>query len=80
MLKQLNPTKDTLKTREMNTKRELRLFRNKQKYDNICNGKHKQMRSSWQNDMLEQWVMHWAFKQDVLGSILGLKIEKFFCD
>ncbi len=45
--------------------------------DNICNGKHKQIRSSWQNDMLKQWVMHWAFKHDVLGSIHGLKIEKF---
>ena len=30
----------------------------KQKYDNIYVDKHKQMRSRWQNDKLEQWVMH----------------------
>ena len=26
----------------------------KQKYDNNCNGKRKQKRNSWQNDMLEK--------------------------
>ena len=29
-------------------------IRTKQKYDNIDADKHKQMSSSWQNDMLEQ--------------------------
>ena len=28
--------------------------------------------------MLEQWVMHWAFKHVVLGSTLGLKTLKVF--
>ena len=36
------------------------------------------MRSRWQNDKLEQWVMHWAFKHEVLGSILSRKNDKFF--
>ena len=32
-----------------------------------------------QNDRLDQWVMHRAVKKDeVQGSILGNKIEKFF--
>ena len=31
------------------------------------------MRSSNQNDKLEQWVMKRAFKDEVLGSILGSK-------
>ena len=49
-----------------------------QQYDIIWIDKQKQMRNSWQNDMLEQWVMHWAIKQEVLGSILGLKKWKVF--
>ena len=49
-----------------------------QQYDNIWIDKQKQMRNSWQNDMLEQRVMHWAFEHEVLGSILGLKKWKFF--
>ena len=28
--------------------------------------------------MLEQWVMHRAVEDDVLGSILGCQIQKFF--
>ena len=29
------------------------------------------MKSNWQIDNLEQWVMHFAVKDDVQGSILG---------
>ena len=47
-------------------------------YDNICVEKHKQMRSNWQNDMLEHCVMHWAFNYAVVGSFPGLKILKVF--
>ena len=36
------------------------------------------MRSSRQNDKLEQWVMHTAAKDEVLGSILGSKKQKAF--
>ena len=36
------------------------------------------MKSRWQSDKLKQLVMHWAFKHDVLGSILSRKNEKFF--
>ena len=38
----------------------------------------KQMRSSWQNDKLEQWVMHRAVKDEVLGSSLGSNKQKVF--
>ncbi len=36
------------------------------------------MRSSRQNDKSEQWVMHWAVKDEVLRSILGSKKQKFW--
>ena len=36
------------------------------------------MRSSRQNDKLEQWVMHRAVKDEVLGSILGSNKQKVF--
>ena len=36
------------------------------------------MRSSRQNDKLEQWVMHTAVKDVVLGSILGCNKQKVF--
>ncbi len=37
------------------------------------------MGSSKHNDKLEQWVMHRAFKGEVLGSILGRKkLKKIF--
>ncbi len=39
--------------------------------ENIKVDKYKQMRSSRQNDKLEQWVMHRAVKDEVQGSILG---------
>ena len=50
----------------------------KRKFDNIAEDKPKQMRNSRRNDKLEQWVMHWAFKDDVLGLILGCKKQKVF--
>ena len=40
--------------------------------------KHKQMRNSRRNDKLEQWVMHWAVKDDVQGLVLGGKKQKNF--
>ena len=36
------------------------------------------MRNSRQDDKQEQWVTHYAVKDDVLGSILGCKIQKVF--
>ena len=36
------------------------------------------MRSSRQNDKLEQWVMLWGDKDEVLGSILGSNKQKVF--
>ncbi len=38
---------------------------------NIKEDKNKEMRSRRQIDKLEQWVMHRAVKDEVLGSILG---------
>ncbi len=42
-------------------------------YENIYINKHKQIRINWQTDKLEQWVLHLAFKHEVLGSILTRK-------
>ena len=50
----------------------------KRKFENIKEDKHKQMRNSRQNDKLEQWVMHTAVKDEVLGSILGSNEQKVF--
>ena len=36
------------------------------------------MKKSWQNDNLEQCVMHTALKQEVLGSILGSYEQEVF--
>ena len=36
------------------------------------------MRCSIQNDKLEQWAMHRAVKDEVLGSILGRNKQKAF--
>ncbi len=36
------------------------------------------MRSSWQNDKLEQWVMHRAVKDEVLGLSHGSNKQKVF--
>ena len=50
----------------------------KQKFGNIKEDKHEQMRKGGQNDKLEQWVMHTAVKDEVLGSILGSNKQKVF--
>ena len=50
----------------------------KQKYDNKCNGERKQKRNSWQNDMLEKWVIQWAFKHVVWERSSVSKIKMFF--
>ncbi len=47
--------------------------RNETKCKNIQVDKQKQVRSSRQNDKLEQWVTHWAVKDEVLGLILSSK-------
>ena len=78
MLKQLNATKNTLNARTMITKRELSIQGKKRKCENIKVDKYGQMRSSRQNDKLDQWVMHRAVKHDILGSILGCKNQKVF--
>ena len=36
------------------------------------------MRRNRQNDKFEHWVMNWAVKDEVLGSILGSKKQKVF--
>ena len=36
------------------------------------------MRSSRQSDKSEQWVIRWAVKDEVLGSILGRNKQKVF--
>ena len=59
-------------------KRDLSCLGTKRKFKNIKEDKHKQMRSSRQNDKLEQWVMHTAVKDEVLGSILGSNKPKNF--
>ena len=48
----------------------------KQKFENIKEDKYKQMRWSRQKDKLEQWVMNWAVKNEVLGSILRSDKQK----
>ena len=48
----------------------------KQKFENIKEVKYKQMRWSRQKDKLEQWVMNWAVKNEVLGSILRSDKQK----
>ena len=78
MLKKLRATKDMLKTRTMTTKRKESCQGTKQKFENKLNDKHKKMRSSRQNDKLEQRVMHREFKVKVQGSILGSKKIKVF--
>ena len=76
MLKQLNATENTLKARTMIIKRELTCQGMKQKLENINEVKYKQMRWSRQKDKLEQWVMNWAVKNEVLGSILRSDKQK----
>ena len=51
-----------LKARTMIIKREYSCVGTKRKCENIEVNKYKQMRSSRQNDKLEQWLMHRAAK------------------
>ena len=56
----------------------IKLSTNEKKSGNKYVDKHKQIRSSRQNDKLEQWVMQTAVKDVVLGSILGSNKQKVF--
>ena len=76
--KTTKPTENSLKARTMIIKREWCCKELKRKFENINEHKHKQMRNSRQNDKLEQWVMHTAVKDEVLGSILGSNKQKNF--
>ncbi len=49
-----------------------------QNFENIKQDKYKQMRSDMRNDKLEQWVMHRAVIDEVMGSILGSNKQKVF--
>ena len=64
----------------MITKRELSCLVLKQNIENIKEDKCKLKRRSSQNDKLEQWVMHRAVKDEVLGSILGSNNQNVFFD
>ena len=64
----------------MMTIRELSCLGMKQNIENIKEDKCKLKRRSSQNDKLEQWVMHRAVKDEVLGSILGCNKQKVFFD
>ena len=64
----------------MITKGELSCLGMKQNIENMKEDKYKLMRRSSQNDKLEQWVMHRAVKDEVLGSILGSNKQKVFFD
>ena len=64
----------------MITKEELSCLGMKQNIENIKEDKYKLNRRSSQNDNLEQWVMHKAVKDEVLGSILGGNKQKVFFD
>ena len=68
----------TLKTRTMIIKRELSCLEMKQNFENVKEDKYKLMKRSSQNDKLEQWVMHKAVKDEVLGSILGSNKQRVF--
>ena len=59
-------------------KRELSSLGTIRKFKNMKEDKYKQMSCNRQNDKLEQWVMHRAVKDEVLGSILGSKKQKVF--
>ena len=64
----------------MITKGELSCLGMKQNIENIKEDKYKLKRRSSQNNKLEQWVMHRAVKDEVLGSILGSNKQKVFFD
>ena len=61
-------------------KREVSCLGLKQNIENIKEDKSRLKRRSSQKDKLEQWVMHWAVKDVVLGSILGSNKQKVFFD
>ena len=67
-----------LKARTLVIKGEKSCLGTKRKCKNIKKDKYKQMRSSRQNDKLEQGVMHRAVKDEALGSIFGSKKQKVF--
>ena len=54
------------------------MYTKKQKFENIKEDKHKHMMRCRQDDTLEQWVMHRADKDEVLGSSLGSQKTKSF--
>ena len=64
----------------MITKRELSCLGLKQNIENIKEDICRLKRRSSQKDKLEQWVMHRAVKDEVLGSILGSNKQKVFFD
>ena len=72
-LKQLKANENTLKAHTMIIKREKSCLGTKQKCENKQVDKYEQKRSSRQNDKLEQWMMHRAVNDEVLGSILSSK-------
>ncbi len=63
-------TEVRLKAHTRNEKR-IKFLGMKQKCEYKKLDKHKQMRSSRLNDILEQWEMHRAVRDEVLGSIIG---------
>ena len=71
-------TENTLRALEMIIKRKLSCLGTKRKCRNIIVDKYKQMISSMLNDKLEQWVMHQAVKNEVLGTNLGSNKQKIF--
>ena len=64
----------------MITKEEFSCLEMKHNIENIKEDKYKLIRRISQNDKLEQWVMHRAVKDEVLGSILGCNKRKVFFD
>ena len=72
-LKQVKATESTLKAHTMNKKREKSCLGKKRKVENKEVDKYEQMRSSRQNDKLEQWTLQRAVNNEVLGSIFSSK-------
>ena len=71
-------SENTLKARTVIMKTDLSCLGTKRKCENIKVYKYKQMRSSRQNDKVEQWKVHRAVKDEVQGSILFNNKQKFF--
>ncbi len=72
-LKLFKATENTLKAQKMIIKKQLSCLGAKRWVENTKEDKCKQMRSSRQNDKLEQWAMHRAAKHEILESNLGIK-------